>query len=208
MFITFEGLDGSGKSTQVDLFTAELEAMQIEYVKTREPGGTTLAEELRSIVKNNNHSPSVAMMLFMTARLDLVERVILPALGQGKIVVCDRYYDSSLAMQGYAEGREGRVKAQIALLDLPTPDITFLLMIDPETQSKRLQDRKLDIFESRGPEYHQAIRVGFENVAADIKRTGKIFKINANLSVLDVHRQIMFNFRKKLSGLAPKDFKL
>ena len=134
MFVTFEGIDGSGKSTQVDLLRSALEAEGRTVVTTREPGGTEFGERLRALLLDGPEmTPWAEAALFAAARSELVARVIHPALEAGHDVVCDRYIDSSLAYQGIARGLgvdrvlELNLEATRGLL----PDRTFLLLIDP-----------------------------------------------------------------------------
>ena len=135
MFVTFEGLDGSGKSTQAELLAEHLRGIGREAVLTREPGGTELGERVRELVLAGPEvSPWAEAALFAAARAELVALVIRPALDRGDDVICDRYLDSSLAYQGIARGLGvGRVLElnRPAIGDL-LPDLTFLLLVDPE----------------------------------------------------------------------------
>src|SRR6478736_1521060 len=140
MFITFEGADGSGKSTQAELLRAALGAEGRDVVLTREPGGTELGERARELVLNGPQMGAWAeAALYAASRAEHVEEVIRPALERGAMVVCDRYIDSSLAYQGI--GRELGVDAVLELNLAVTgglmPDVTFLLLIDPEIAAGR-----------------------------------------------------------------------
>jgi dTMP kinase len=141
MFITFEGLDGSGKSTQVELLAEAIRGTGRDVVTTREPGGTPLGEQIREVILNGADASAWAeAALFAAARAELVERVIGPALEQGAVVVCDRYLDSSLAYQGIARGLG---VDRVLQLNLPAihnhlPDRTYLLLIDPEESERRV----------------------------------------------------------------------
>ena len=141
MFITFEGLDGSGKSTQTELLADAIRSTGREVVTTREPGGTPLGESIRQTLLNGGDvSPWAEAALFAAARAELVERVIAPATERGAVVICDRYLDSSLAYQGIARGLG---VDRVLELNLPAihghlPDRTYLLLIDPEESARRV----------------------------------------------------------------------
>ena len=141
MFITFEGLDGSGKTTQTELLAAQIRETGREVVATREPGGTPLGERMREVLLAGDEiSPWAEAALFAAARAELVEQVIAPALDRGAHVICDRYLDSSLAYQGIARGLG---VDRVLELNLPAihghlPDRTYLLLLDPEESAKRV----------------------------------------------------------------------
>ena len=139
MFVTLEGVDGSGKSTQAALLAEHLAAAGREVVATREPGGTALGERIRGLLLDGDHpAPWAEAALFAAARAELAERVIRPSLAAGADVVCDRYLDSSLAYQGVARGLgiDRVLELNVAVEDL-TPDRTFVLLLDPETAAAR-----------------------------------------------------------------------
>lgn len=165
--ITFEGCEGVGKSTQLRLLKEYLERTGQSAVFTREPGGTPIAEEIRSILlyKNFEISPVVEAYLFATARADHVNRVILPALEQGKLVVCDRYLDSSLAYQGVARGlgidtvlAYNRYAVQTCM-----PDYTVFLKMDPLHSWRKQKGKTVegDRMEQEGAAFHSAVYRGF-----------------------------------------------
>ena len=145
MFVTFEGLDGSGKTTQIDLLRARLEGDGREVVVTREPGGTALGELIRPLVlEGPEMEPWPEAALFAAARAQLIAEVIRPALARGADVLCDRYVDSSLAYQGLARGLgvervlELNLEATGGLL----PDVTFVLLVDPDVARRRMGDER------------------------------------------------------------------
>lgn len=167
MFVTFEGVDGSGKTTQVELLRAALEAEGRAVVATREPGGTPLGERVREVLLGGTEiSPWAEAALFAAARAELVERVIAPELARGADVVCDRYIDSSLAYQGIARGLgvervlELNLHATRGLL----PDRTFLLVLDPERASGRLGDEP-DRIELEGRDFRAAVDAAYRSLA-------------------------------------------
>ncbi len=166
MFITFEGVDGSGKSTQAELLRDALIADGHEVVLTREPGGTEIGERVRELVLNGPAmTPWAEAGLFASARAELVEMVIKPALARGAIVISDRYVDSSLAYQGIARGvgvdhvLELNLHAVQGLL----PDRTVLLLIEPEIAAQRavLKDR----LEREGAAFHQRVADAYRELA-------------------------------------------
>ena len=141
MFVTFEGLDGSGKSTQAELLRARLEADGVDVVSTREPGGTELGEQIRNLVLHGGHvSPWAEALLYAAARAQHVDEVIRPALERGAAVICDRYVDSSVAYQGVGRelGLERVLDLNLAAVGGLLPDRTFLLELEPPTIGRRL----------------------------------------------------------------------
>jgi dTMP kinase len=164
--VTFEGVDGSGKSTQAALAAASLAEGGREVVATREPGGTPLGEQVRELLLDGPEMTSWAeASLFAAARAELAERVIRPALARGAIVVSDRYLDSSLAYQGLARGLgiERVLDLNAAVSDL-LPDRTFVLLVDEATAAARL-GRKPDRIEREGADFRAAVDAGFRAVA-------------------------------------------
>jgi len=140
VFVTFEGADGSGKSTQAELLRAALEADGREVVLTREPGGTELGERIRALLLDGPEmTPWAEAALFAASRAQHVEQVIRPALASGADVVCDRYVDSSLAYQGIARGLgvDAVLQLNLAVTGGLLPDVTFLLLLDPRVAAGR-----------------------------------------------------------------------
>ncbi len=174
MFITFEGIEGCGKTTQIQLLESYIRSQQIVAVFTREPGGTIIGDMIRSILLNKDFSemsPLTELFLYEAARAQIVEEIIRPNLEKGKIVICDRYLDATLAYQGYGRGldleliRECNLKASGGIV----PDITFLLDCSPETGLSRAMQRiqgltgpdKEDRFEREHIEFHKRVREGY-----------------------------------------------
>ena len=143
VFVTFEGLDGSGKTTQIELLRRALEGEGREVVATREPGGTELGEQVRNLVLHGGEVvPWAEAALFAAARAQLVEHVIRPALERGAAVLCDRYIDSSLAYQGIARGLgvDAVLELNLHATQRLLPDRTVLLLVDPAESRARQSD--------------------------------------------------------------------
>lgn len=181
-FITFEGGEGCGKSTQVVRLAAALESRGIKVLLTREPGGTRLSELIRTLLKDEAEDPPVdraELLLFLAARAQLVRNVIAPALEAGTWVVSDRFSDSTVAYQGYGRGLPVdfvRQANDFACEGL-RPDLTFLLDLDPATAERRMRGREAatntsaDRIERAGSGFHARLRKGFlELAAADAPR--------------------------------------
>ena len=168
MFVTFEGLDGSGKSTQAELLRARLEADRVDVVSTREPGGTELGEGVRNLVLHGGHVGAWAeALLYVAARAQLVDEVIRPALERAAAVICDRYVDSSVAYQGAgrALGVDRILDLNLAAVGSLLPDRTFLLELDPGDVSSRIQ-RHFDRLEREGDDFRARTAAGYREIAA------------------------------------------
>lgn len=178
-FITFEGPEGSGKTTQIGLLADALSQRGYEVVTTREPGGTALGDAIRTLLLNQYDTPpcpQAEALLFNAARAQLVQHVIRPALKQGKIVLCDRYADSTLAYQGYAHGQE--LTQLRSVIDFATgclvPHLTIFLDIDPNDGLQRKQtsaDAEWNRMEMQTLKFHRKVRQGYLRLAdADPQR--------------------------------------
>jgi dTMP kinase len=166
VFVTFEGLDGSGKSTQAELLAESLRGEGRDVVATREPGGTPLGEEVRRLLLDGlEMSPWAEASLFAAARAELVERVIAPALESGKDVVCDRYIDSSLAYQGIARnlGVERILDLNLNATGGLLPDRTFVVLLEPEVAFQRSSPS--DRIEREGADFHRAVDEAYRELA-------------------------------------------
>ena len=170
-FITLEGGEGAGKSTQIQVVKDYLEARGIDVIVTREPGGTPVGQEIRNLLVSGDKdkwSPLSETLLILADRAAHLERVIRPALADGKYVVCDRFFDSTRAYQGIAGGIGLEVihNLQQTVLGTTLPDVTLLLDIDPEKGLSRAQERGGDLrFESKTLAYHQTLRQAFLDFA-------------------------------------------
>jgi len=173
-FLTLEGIDGTGKSTQARLLAARLRVADREVVETREPGGAPGAEEIRRLLvegEPGRWSPETEVLLFTAARRDHVERVVRPALARGAVVLCDRYVDSTRAYQGAgAPERRALVDRLHALAIGLDPDLTLILDLDPETAAARARGRVAnaseDRFERKGLDFQVRLRDEFRAIAA------------------------------------------
>lgn len=167
MFVTFEGIDGSGKTTQARLLTDRLRAAGKEVVLTREPGGTELGERVRDLLLHSgNVSPWAEAALFAASRAQHVTEVIAPALARGAVVVCDRYVDSSLAYQGIARGLglERVLELNLAAVGGLLPDRTFLLLVDPAVSASRLGDDR-DRIEREDDGFRERVDAAYRELA-------------------------------------------
>ncbi len=194
MFITFEGPEGSGKTSQLPGLAKFLEGEGYQVVRTREPGGTKISDQIRAVLTdlgNKELHPRTEILLFLAARAQLVEQVIKPALAEGKLVLCDRYGDSTLAYQGYGHGLD--LEALRSMLAFATdnlkPDLTVYLDIDVEAglQRKRRVDEwnRLDAYEIS---FHQRVRDGYHQLMA--QEPGRWVMVDAALPKDEVQSQI------------------
>ncbi len=169
MFVTFEGLDGSGKTTQAELLRARLEAEGEDVVLTREPGGTELGERIRDLVLHGGHVvPWAEALLYAASRAQHVEEVIGPALERGASVVCDRYVDSSVAYQGIGRGLglDRVLELNLDAVGGLLPDRTFLLELDPVQVTTRLAEQQPDRLEREGDDFYARVADGYRQLAS------------------------------------------
>jgi len=188
LFVSLEGIDGSGKSTQARLL---VEALGPETVAIREPGGTDAAERIRELLADPalDIDPFAELLLFSAARADLVSRVIRPALEAGKVVVADRYADSSVAYQGGARGlgTSHVLSLTDTVIDGLWPDLTLLLKVDPEVGLGRAGGD--DRFEAEGLALQRAVAEAYEEIA--IIASDRVVVLDATGTVEEVHARIM-----------------
>ncbi len=191
-FITFEGSEGSGKSTQIEWIKKYLFEKNKKILFVREPGGVAISEKIRKLlldVKNEGMSSSCEMLLYMAARAQLVDQEIIPALKKGMIVLCDRFLDSTLAYQGYGNGVDMKMIKKVgsyATQDIQ-PDLTIIFDIDAKLGLSRIQGAK-DRIEQRSITYHNKVREGFVQLAKAYPKRIKL--INANKEREEIHGQV------------------
>ena len=196
MFVTFEGADGSGKSTQAELLRAALEAEGRDVVLTREPGGTELGELVRALVlEGPDMAPWAEAALFAASRAQHVDEVIRPALERGADVVCDRYFDSSLAYQGIARGLgvDAVLELNLAVTGGLAPDVTFLLLLDPEVATGRHVDP--DRLEREGTELQAKVYGAYRELAERFPK--RIVTIDATGSADEIAREVRERLRER-----------
>ena len=194
MLITFEGIDGAGKSTQINKLVSYLNSKNREVLTLREPGGTEVAEKIRTILLESRHeiSPIGELLLFSASRVELVQQVIRPALAVGKTVILDRFFDSTTAYQGYGRGID--LSLLQSIIDISTcgtvPDITFYLDIEPEEAlHRKFEHELLDRMERSGLEFFQNVRRGYLDLISCNK--DRFVCINALLPEATIQRQII-----------------
>ena len=202
MLITFEGIDGAGKSTQIKKLVTTLSDQGRDVLTLREPGGTEVAEKIRMILLESRHaiSPIGELLLFSASRAELVQEVVMPALADGKTVILDRFFDSTTAYQGYGRGLD--LEMLRSIIEISTcgivPDITFYLDIPPEEALNRKFSAKsiplefdsdeLDRMERSGAEFYHNVRQGYLEI---MRLNSKRFvSINALEHPALIHRQI------------------
>ncbi len=192
LFITLEGADGCGKTTQLNLLKEYLTSKGYEIVVTREPGGKGLGEKLREILLNYDGEVSdrCEAFLYFADRAQNIDTIIKPAINSGKIVLCDRHTDSSVAYQGY--GREQNIDNINMLNELAVngvhPDLTIVFDIDTETSMARVGAEK-DRLESAGIEFHKRVRNGYLEIAK--KNPQRIKVVDASQTIEDVQRDVI-----------------
>ena len=202
MFITFEGADGCGKTTQMKLLAQYLNKNGYDVVITREPGGKGLGEKVREILLNYDGEVSSVCesFLFLADRAQNIDIIVKPAIESGKIVLCDRHVDSTVAYQGYGRGLD--IDRINMLNNLATsgkkPDLTFVFDIDVETSMKRV-GREKDRMESAGIEFHERVRKGYLEIAKSEPERVKV--IDATRTIEEIHNdviRIFENFKNSL----------
>lgn len=200
LFITLEGPDGSGKSTQIEYLREYFHDRGIETVLTREPGGTEIGEKLRDIILDRGNRDMCDMaeaLLYAASRAQHVNQLIRPALEDGKVVVCDRFIDSSIAYQGYGRelGEAVRIINEFAV-DGCMPDLTFLMEISPEIGKSRIKSESQDRLEQEKIEFHNRVYAGYREIARIYPQ--RFVEINAERDKLSIKKDILGSIEKFL----------
>lgn len=193
MFITFEGIDGSGKSTQIQLLKEYFHYKGLSCYVFREPGGTVISEEIRKILLEGGDemNPVTELLLFSSARSQLISQEVLPLIRKGEIVMLDRFYDSTVAYQGY--GRQSVSLQDIHQLNTiashhTVPDVTFYLKLPPNVAADRTETQEKDRMERAGESFFKRVAEGFDNLS---KQEERFKTIDAHKPVEQIHQQIV-----------------
>ena len=202
LFISLEGPDGSGKSTQAKLLMAFLSEAGYRALLTREPGGTAIGEKIRELLLDKRYSEMdsrAEALLYAAARAQLVTEVIEPALERGEIVICDRFVDSSTAYQGYGRKLGGSIGIlnEFAVAGC-MPDITFLFIIDPETGKSRIRAANMDRLECERTEFHEDVYRGYREL--EKLYPGRIAGIDASGGIDEIQSKVRERLKEILKG--------
>ncbi|MCB2148283.1 MAG: dTMP kinase [Deltaproteobacteria bacterium] len=213
MFITLEGIEGSGKTTQIQIVADWLMTIGRDCLTTREPGGTPIGGQIRSVLlhpENSDLAPAAELLLYVADRVQHLETVVRPALAAGRVVVCDRYFDATLVYQGYARGLDRGMIRQLHQLVCNglTPDLTLLLDLDPEAGLARAWRRidadaahaKESRFEKERLAFHRRVRAGYLDLARREPRRFVI--IDAEVDEQAVREQIEAALKSRFKGNA------
>jgi dTMP kinase len=193
VFITFEGIDGSGKSTQIRLLKSYLAKKDIKCHIFREPGGTEISEQIRSLLLHDTEEmdPVTELLLFSSARSQLIAEKVIPLLNNNETVILDRFYDSTVAYQGY--GRESAPLKDITQLNRiaahgRVPDLTFYLRISVEDADRRTSSNHKDRMEKSGKDFFRKVSRGFDEIS---KKEERFKVIDSNRKKSNVHQEII-----------------
>lgn len=213
LFVTFEGPDGSGKSTQLQYLAKYLQQQNYDIVTTREPGGTSISDQIRKVILDPEHQEMAAqteILLYAASRAQHVQEKIKPALERGQLVLCDRFVDASIAYQGFGLGYGEEVIRQINSFATGglVPDRTYMIDLAPEEGRRRMEARRstefkqgLDRIEQKDLEYHARVREGFQLLAREHSR---IMLIQGDQSIEAIHQIILEDLKNLLQRKYPK----
>jgi dTMP kinase len=193
LFITMEGPDGSGKSTQIEAIRKFFESRGDQVVITREPGGTQISEKIRALLldrENMEMDPMAETLLYAASRAQLVAQVIKPALDSGVHVICDRFVDSSIAYQGFGRGLGDCVSVINAYaINNCIPDITFLMKLNPEVGKSRIKSSDQDRMEMEKLDFHNRVFAGYE--ALEMEYPDRIVGVDATRNIEEISSEIL-----------------
>lgn len=202
MFISFEGIEGSGKSTQIDLLESHLKELGYKVAKLREPGGTLMGEKIRDIFLQDTSEkvdPITEAFLLYASRKHLDQNFLREKINQGYIVIADRYSDATVAYQCFGKGLE---KDFIDLIhnssNLLTPDLTFYMDISAEMSRERISDREMDRMESESVEFFDRVRKGYLQIASE--NPERVISLDANKSINELKDEIATKTTEKLNA--------
>lgn len=200
LFITMEGPDGSGKSTQIAAIRNYLESKGERIIITREPGGTSISEKIRNLLldrENSEMDPMAEALLYAAARAQHVSQVIRPALQDGIHVICDRFIDSSIAYQGYGRGLGDSVAIINAYaVNECIPDITFFMKLNPEIGKSRIRTADMDRIEMEKLDFHNRVFAGYE--ALEMEYPDRIVGIDATRNIEEISEEIISHLERLL----------
>ena len=206
LFVTFEGIDACGKSTQAELLYEFLRKNDLDVIRLRDPGATAISESIRGILLDNKNlamSPWTELLLYEAARAQMVEETIFPALENGTIVLCDRFYDSTTAYQGYARGLDLEIVRQaniIGSINL-APHVTFYIEVEPSlaAQRKSKLNQDLDRLEAEGLMFQEKVRHGFRQLQKAEPGRVKLIDGSRPIKVIQLEIQSIFMENLKIS---------
>lgn len=194
VFLTMEGPDGAGKSTQIELLRDYLSRKGYDIIVCREPGGTKISEAIRQVILNKDFtemSHITELLLYTAARAQLMEEVIRPALKEGKVVICDRFVESSAVYQGIARGMGIELVYEInqyAIGDT-LPDLTIMIDLDAKTGiSRKKEQAELDRMEREALDFHEKVVKGYREIAA--LHPERIYKVDGHQTIEEIHKKI------------------
>lgn len=211
LFITLEGPDGSGKTTQIAKVADYLKEKNVDFIQTREPGGTRISDKIRALILDPEHVEMhdlTEVLLYAASRAQHVHEKILPALEAGKVVLCDRFVDASLAYQGFGlgVGEEPVLQVNNIATSGLVPDRSYFVDVSPEVGRERMKSRygteSLDRIEQKDLTYHERVREGFEHIFS--KQTDRIVRINGEQHPDEVFKEIAKDLDQLLSNYKEK----
>ena len=205
-FITFEGIDGCGKSTQAKLLAGIIRATGRNVLEIREPGSTVLAERIRTVLLDpdmKNLNPTAELMLYVACRAQLVNEIIRPALECGDVVISDRYGDSSVAYQGYGRSLGADIvrDANVVGTGNLIPDLTFIVDVPVDTAAARRAGTTADRIEQEKRDFHERVRNGYLEIAR--REPERVAVVDGTPAAEDVHGTIVAEMHTRMSGFLP-----